>query len=132
MPIKPSVVQNRFYPGTKWEVPLRKLCRDGHIIFQSFWTFTGNPKLMQSKPVVSLAEELDNLGVQEAKVLALYALVVGLGGVTVLDGTTKFERMKADLEGLEIVGKWAEGEGKEKWEEHLRVFKETIGESEEV
>ena len=82
---------------------------------------------MQSKAVTSLADELDKLGVHDAEVLALYALVVGLGGVTVLDGTTKFERMKADLEGLEIFGKWAEGEGKQGWHEHLGAFKEMIG-----
>ena len=83
---------------------------------------------MQSKPVISLADELDKLGVEEAEVLALYALVMGLDGITVLDGTTKPERMKADLEGLEIIGRWAEGEGNEMWEEHLRAFKERIGE----
>jgi diketogulonate reductase-like aldo/keto reductase len=128
MPVKPAVVQNRFYAETQWEVPLRRFCREKGIIFQSFWTFTGNPKLMRTRPVVGLAQELRRLGVKDAEVVALYTLVLGLEGIAVLDGTTQSERMKADLEGLELASKWADGEGKERWLEYLNEFKQLIGE----
>jgi len=128
MEIKPSVVQNRFHAETEWEVPLRKFCRENEIVFQSFWTFTGNPKLMISSPVKDLAADLVNLGVEDAGVVALYSLVVGLQGVSVLDGTTKGERMKGDLRGLEEVSRWASSEGKGKWEQRLQEFKRLIGE----
>lgn len=59
---------------------------------------------------------------------AYYALVLGLGGVTVLDGTTNEVHMKDDLEGLEKVGAWAEGEGASSWAAALRDFKSLIGE----
>jgi diketogulonate reductase-like aldo/keto reductase len=130
MPIKPVVVQNRFYADTNWEVPLRRFCRERGIVFQSFWTFTGNPRMMRTKPVIDLATELSILGVKDAEVVSLYALVLGLGNVTVLDGTTKFERMKADLEGLEVASKWAGGEGKDRWVQCLNGFKQLIGENE--
>jgi diketogulonate reductase-like aldo/keto reductase len=128
MTIKPSVVQNRFYADTEWEVTLRKFCRVKEIVFQSFWTFTGNPKLMLTSTISELAEDLSKLGVNDPEVVALYALVIGLEGVTVLDGTTKQERMKADLVGLETVSKWAEGEGRERWQQQLNEFKQLIGE----
>lgn len=85
---------------------------------------------MQSDAVKGLAKEIKKVGVlaEEADVVALYALVVGLEGVTVLDGTTREVRMKGDLEGLEEVGRWAEGEGKQRWEECLRRFRGLIGE----
>lgn len=129
--IKPCVVQNRFYPDTNWEVTLRQFCREKDIIFQSFWTFTGNPGLMGSEVVSGLAREIEKVGVksEEADVVALYALVIGLEGVTVLDGTTDAARMKSDLEGLEAVGKWAEGDGRETWEGYLAGFKKLVGET---
>jgi hypothetical protein len=61
------------------------------------------------------------------KGVALYILVVGLNGITVLDGTTNKGRVREDLEGLEAVGMWAEGEGQEEWEGILAAFKEVIG-----
>jgi diketogulonate reductase-like aldo/keto reductase len=128
--IKPSVVQNRFYPDTDWEVHLRKFCREKGVVFQSFWTFTGNPGLMESEVVGGLAREIEKVGirVEEADVVALYSLVVGLDGVTVLDGTTNSGRMKADLEGLEVVGRWAEGDGREGWDDYSERFRKLIGE----
>jgi diketogulonate reductase-like aldo/keto reductase len=128
MEIKPSVVQNRFYADTNWEVPLRKFCREKGIVFQSFWTFTGNPKLMLTSTISELANDLVGLGVEDAEVVALYALVIGLEGVTVLDGTTKSQRMISDLAGLDLVGKWVEGDGKEKWERRVKEFRGLIGE----
>jgi diketogulonate reductase-like aldo/keto reductase len=128
MAIKPSVVQNRFYADTEWEAPLRKFCRERGIVFQSFWTFTGNPKLMLTSTISDLANDFTALGVGDPEVVALYALVLGLQGITVLDGTTKEERMKADLLGLETVSRWIEREGKERWEQRLKEFKGLIGE----
>lgn len=131
MEIKPSVVQNRFHEATRWEVELRKFCRINGIVFQSFWTYTGNSKLMQTEPVKELNEELRQQGFENDEVQTIYALVMGLEGISILDGTTKPERMKADLEGLQNLGVWAENEGKEKWTRLLSEFKTTIGEDQE-
>lgn len=92
--VKPSVVQNRFYPQTRYDVPLRAFCREHQITYQSFWTLTGNPALLKSKPVTDLAEAS---GVGRPS--ALYALVMDLG-VMVLNGTTSAEHMRNDLDGI--------------------------------
>ncbi|KAK9417497.1 putative NADP-dependent oxidoreductase domain-containing protein [Seiridium unicorne] len=122
--VKPSVVQNRFHEKTRWEVPLRRLCRQHGIVFQSFWTLSGNPRLLKQEPVNVIAEAA---GVE--KEVAYYALVLGLEGTTILDGTTSQEHMQADLEGIEKVGQWAGHDGKETWMKALADFRVLIGEA---
>ena len=113
--IKPSVVQNRFCPGSKYDVPLRKFCRRNSITYQSFWTLTGNPNLCKSKPVASLAA-----AVGISKPIALYALVIDLG-IVVLNGTTSTQHMQEDLAGIAKVREWAVANGKE-WDRIRRSF----------
>jgi diketogulonate reductase-like aldo/keto reductase len=126
--INPSVVQNRFYQATRWDVPLRGFCRDEGIVFQSFWTLTGNPGLMKSKVVTEMAETLKEAGITDEKAVALYSLVLGLEGTSVLNGTTNEERMVGDLTGLRTVGAAIEGVWKEEWEKWLSEFKRLVGE----
>lgn len=64
--------------------------------------------------------------------MALYCLVLGLEGVTILDGTTNYGRMMEDLLGIKTVRIWAEGEGKDQWEMLLREFKILIEEGSSV
>lgn len=122
MATKPSVVQNRFYDGTYYETDLRAYCRAKGIVFQSFWTLTSNRNLVGSAPVRRVAR---GAGVEVPA--AYYALVVGLGNVTVLDGTTSEVHMKQDLEGLEKVGVWAEDQGAKDWDAALTEFRGLVG-----
>jgi len=98
--VKPAVVQNRFYPQTRYDVPLRAFCREHGIMYQSFWTLTGNPSLLRSEPVAALAQAAD-IGLP----VALYALVIDQG-VVVLIGTTSSHHMRVDLEGVHRVRDW--------------------------
>ena len=54
--VKPSVVQNRFYRSTGYDVELREFCIERGIMYRSFWTLTGNPRLLASKTVAKLAD----------------------------------------------------------------------------
>lgn len=122
--IKPSVVQNRFYPATRFDVPLRKFCREKGIVYQSFWTLTGNPDLLESNPVDALRNEI---GVEKEQ--ALYLLVLALDRMVVLNGTTSEARMSADLEAMKVFGQWLDGGKRIVLEEILADFKNLIGES---
>ncbi|CAN9083483.1 unnamed protein product [Alternaria alternata] len=104
--VKPAVVQNRFYPDTYHDVELREYCRLSGIMYQSFWTLTGNPALLKSKPVAALAKAT-NVELP----IALYALVMDQG-IVVLNGSTSTEHMRADLEGIQKVREWAESNQK--------------------
>lgn len=119
--IRPSVIQNRFYPETNYDSGIRNFCREKGIVYQSFWTLTANPKLLRSKVVGLLAERV---GVNVE--VALYGLVLGLGGsMSVLDGTTNLGRMEEDLRGMEMVWEWV-GENGDAWEEVLREFRMVV------
>jgi diketogulonate reductase-like aldo/keto reductase len=107
--IKPTVVQNRFYADTYYDEPIRKFCDEKGIVFESFWTLTGNPKLLQSEPVVFISE---SVGV--SKQVALYALAINLG-IAPLNGTTKSERMKSDLVDIQKVSDWAQKNEGTEW-----------------
>ncbi|KAL6234866.1 hypothetical protein BDW75DRAFT_155336 [Aspergillus navahoensis] len=119
--VKPAVVQNRFYGGTQFDVPLRAYCREHEIVYQSFWTLTANPELIRSRPVISLARDA---GVSSAA--ALYGLVLGLGQTTVLNGTTTKEHMETDLNALKSLQLFSSENSKE-WQSILEDFKQLTG-----
>lgn len=118
---KPAVVQNRLMPG-RYDPELYEFCRERGIIFQAFWTLTANENLTTSQPTIRVAREV---GV--SREVATYALLLGFENFAVLDGTKSEEHMKEDLEGLELVGEWVDGEGKAIWVECLREFKGLMG-----
>ncbi|KAI1107334.1 Aldo/keto reductase [Jackrogersella minutella] len=121
--VRPACVQNRFYASTGWECHLRAYCRMKGIAFQSFWTLSGNPRILGGSVVQRLAT---SAGVEAP--VALYALVLGLGGTTVLDGTTSEAHMKDDLKGIELIEGFAQSElGEPIWSECLTGFKRLIG-----
>lgn len=101
---------------------IRELCKVHGIVYQSFWTLTGNPELLKREELKVLSQKV---GV--SKEVALYALVMGLEGITILNGTTNKYRMVEDLEGVESVSQWAEGAGKEEWTVLLNAFKMFVG-----
>lgn len=121
--IRPSVVQNRFYKETAFEVPLRAFCKEKEIVFQSFWTLSANPSLFKSAPAKEVAEKA-----RVPQAVAYYSLVLGLEGIAILDGTTNEEHMRDDLQGIKIVGTWAEGDGSQDWDSALLKFKKLIRE----
>lgn len=117
--VKPSVVQNRFYPQTQYDGQLRTFCREHGITYQSFWTLTGNPKLLKSRPVVELAQTAE-----VSVPTALYALVIDLG-IEVLNGTTSAEHMQEDLNGVRKARDWAISNSKE-WVGLTTAFKKLV------
>lgn len=130
--IPPSIVQNRLYAATGFEIPIRKLCREKGIVFQGFWTLTANPELIRSNIVREVAEEMQKTGCGKGDTvsIALYSLMMGLEGVSILNGTTRKERMENDLEALPKIEELIKGEWKDKWTGWMEVFKKTIGEPE--
>ena len=125
---KPLVVQNRFYAPTDYGSGVRNFCQDHGIMYQSFWTLSGNPELLTSKTVGALATLV---GIHRE--VALYALVGALkGNVVALNGTKRLERMIDDLEGMIKVAGWKDREANVvSWRRILRSFRTIIGERED-
>lgn len=120
--IKPAVVQNRFYADEDYDVELRSFARQNNIIYQSFWTLTANPELIKSEPVQRLSEKA---GVSVAG--SLYALVMSLGKVTVLDGTKSEAHMHEDLS-LSLRVEEFSNEHHQEWQGLVKNFKQLIRE----
>jgi len=53
--IKPSIVQNRFYAQSGYDKELRAWCLEQGITYQSFWSLTANPHILESSTVMALA-----------------------------------------------------------------------------
>ncbi|KAL2849773.1 NADP-dependent oxidoreductase domain-containing protein [Aspergillus pseudodeflectus] len=119
--VKPAVVQNRFYGGTQFDVPLRAYCRERQLVYQSFWTLTANPELVQSRPVLSLSREA-----RVSSAVALYGLILGLGRTTILNGTTKKAHMEEDLAALKSLERYSK-ENPDDWQSYLEDFQRDIG-----
>lgn len=119
--IKPSVVQNRFYPSTKFDIGVRKFCQEKNIIYESFWTLSANPNLVWSAEVGSLAQQV---GITPQS--ALYCLVLGLGNSTILNGTKSLKHMQEDWEAIQKVKRFAESHPQQ-WEGALKAFRGLIG-----
>ncbi|KAJ9602179.1 hypothetical protein H2200_013299 [Cladophialophora chaetospira] len=119
--IKPSVVQNRFYPNTKFDIGVRQFCREKNIIYQSFWTLSGNPSLAWSNEVGGLANQV-GISTQSA----LYCLVLGLQNVAILNGTKSVQHMKEDWKAIESVESYAKSHP-ENWDNTLARFRKLIG-----
>ncbi|EKM54705.1 uncharacterized protein PHACADRAFT_163102 [Phanerochaete carnosa HHB-10118-sp] len=87
-----QVVQNRWFEGNGWDTKVFAYCRKHNVQYQSFWTLTGSPSLLQHHVLLTFAQAK---GISSAQ--AAYKLAQ-LNDVTPLSGTTKEEHMKADLE----------------------------------
>lgn len=122
--VKPRFVQNRFHGGTLYEKELRQFCQTNDIVFQAFWTLSGNPNLVKSAPVQNLA----NFATVSPAV-ALFALVLALdGNISILNGTTT--HIDSSLEGLVRIREWAEKrENSYEWENQMKLFKGLVREN---
>lgn len=90
--VKPTILQNRFYTKTGYDKELRAFCLEQQISYQSFWTLTANPHLLEHGVLVFLSRRLRKT---TAQILFRY---LQLRGVTPLTGTTDIEHMQEDLD----------------------------------
>lgn len=98
MTIKPSHLQNRFYAESDFfSTQLREFCKEKGILYQSFWTLTGNRAALNSHRAKEMASRKE-LTPQTL----MYAFMMTLGH-TPLDGTTNKEHMMEDVAIMERI-----------------------------
>lgn len=90
--IKPSVVQNRFYLESDYDIELREWCSGHDIVYQSFWSLTANPHLLRSTEVSAMA---DKYGKTPAQILYRYLCQ---RSIVPLIGSKSAEHLKQDLD----------------------------------
>jgi len=89
--VKPAVIQNRFYAETQYDRTIRDFCQQQRIIYQSFWTLTGNPKVLAQSTLQMLAAKYHR-SVAQVFFCHLHQI-----GIIPLTGTTSEIHMKDDL-----------------------------------
>lgn len=90
--VKPTIVQNRFYQFTGYDHEIRAWCLENDVVYQSFWTLTANPHLLESKPIAHAAQKYDKTASQ-----ILFRFLTQIG-VVPLTGTSSLQHMKEDLD----------------------------------
>jgi diketogulonate reductase-like aldo/keto reductase len=89
--IKPAVIQNRFYADTHYDRNIRAYCRRRHIVYQSFWTLSANPKALASPTLAGLAAKYQRTAPQ-----ILFRYLTQIDAVP-LTGTSSELHMREDL-----------------------------------
>ncbi len=89
--IKPAIVQNRFHAQTAYDQDIRAFCLRSHIIYQSFWTLTANPAILDHALVHALATRYQKTAAQ------LFFRFVTQLGIQPLTGTASATHMQEDL-----------------------------------
>ena len=90
--IKPTVLQNRFYAESDYDVALRAFCRRHEVTYQSFWTLTANPHLLADETF-----RLLSLKYQRTPAQLLFRYLTQ-NGVVPLTGTRSEAHMREDLD----------------------------------
>jgi len=123
--IPPSVVQNRWHYTTGHDVALLSLLSPAlspneyangkaeGVVYQPFWSLTGNPNLLSSVEVQDLA--IQKGWTPQQTVYAFLAAGMNIPGlkVTVLSGTSSEQHMEEAVKAVEAAAKegtWKEGE----------------------
>ena len=89
--IKPAIVQNRFYAQSGYDKEIRVWCKQNGILYQSFWSLTANPEIVNSSVINQLSKKYN-----KTKEQIFYKFLNELE-IIPLNGTTSNEHMKLDL-----------------------------------
>ncbi len=109
--IKPKVIQNRFYEDTNYDKDIRQFCKETGIKYQSFWTLSANPHILENVNVRKAAEK------RKVPTTSLFFAYLRQTGVVVpLTGTKNVQHMKDDLSAMEL----------SLTEEEMNIFKELV------
>lgn len=89
--IKPSVVQNRFYTQSGYDKQIREFCKNNGIIYQSFWSLTANPHILNSQILKELSIKY------QKSVAEIFYRFLNHIDIVPLNGTTSIKHMIEDL-----------------------------------
>lgn len=89
--IKPTIIQNRFYAQSGYDKEIRVFCKENGITYESFWSLTANPHILNS-------DILKNLSVKYEKGVAeIFYRFLNHINIVPLNGTTSTKHMIEDL-----------------------------------
>lgn len=90
--VKPTVVQNRFYAESGYDIDFRIWCDEKGITYQSFWSLTANPHILGSQTLIGLGRKYAKT---EAQIFYRY---LRHKGIVPLIGSTSKHHIDEDLQ----------------------------------
>lgn len=88
---KPALIQNRFYAATGYDKQIRAFCRQQQIVYQSFWTLTANPAILEDPAITEPADHYQRSPAQ------IFFRFLSQSGIVPLTGTSSPRHMGEDL-----------------------------------
>jgi len=92
-----DIVQNRWYEGNGWDADVVEYCRSEGIHYESFWTLSGSPSLLQHPSIMSISQKISCTPEQ-----AVFRLAQEWG-ITPLAGSKNEAHMKDGVDTEKIV-----------------------------
>lgn len=89
--VKPRVIQNRFYAQSDYDKEIREFARQKGIMYQSFWSLTANPHILNSDILRKIS-----LKYNKSEALIFYRFLNHIK-IIPLNGTTSLNHMIEDL-----------------------------------
>jgi diketogulonate reductase-like aldo/keto reductase len=89
--IKPTIVQNRFYAQSNYDKTIRAFCLQNGITYESFWSLTANPHILESEVLQNLANQY------QKSVAEIFYRFLNHIHIVPLNGTTSSKHMEEDL-----------------------------------
>lgn len=89
--VKPTIVQNRFYHESGYDSELREWCDVHGIVYQSFWSLTANPHILNGGMIQQLSEKYTKTPAQ------IWYRYLSHRGIVPLIGSTSRHHIDEDL-----------------------------------
>eukprot|EP01111_Echinosteliopsis_oligospora_P006426 TRINITY_DN20565_c0_g1_i2.p1 TRINITY_DN20565_c0_g1~~TRINITY_DN20565_c0_g1_i2.p1 ORF type:complete len:290 (+),score=76.66 TRINITY_DN20565_c0_g1_i2:195-1064(+) len=97
--IKPTFVQNRFYADSGYDVDIRAFLKDKNARYQSFWTLTANPHILNTPEMAKISQQtrVGDSGSLATSAQIFFKYLMQRHNIIPLTGTTNKEHMVQDL-----------------------------------
>jgi diketogulonate reductase-like aldo/keto reductase len=94
--IKPAILQNHFHVKDDYDQNIRKWCDKHDVIYQSFWSLTASPKIIQGETLALISEKYQITPAE------IWFAFLRANGIVPLIGTRTSEHMLEDLSSLDL------------------------------
>lgn len=94
--IKPAVLQNHFHVKDNYDKSIRQWCDTHHVIYQSFWSLTASPKIIQGETLERISQKY------QVTPAEIWFAFLRENRIVPLVGTSSSQHMLEDLSSLDI------------------------------
>jgi len=94
--IKPAILQNHFHVKDDYDKSIRQWCDTHHVIYQSFWSLTASPKIIQGETLERISQKYNRTPAE------IWFAFLRENHIVPLVGTSSSQHILEDLSSLEL------------------------------